>query len=362
MNASVSIIICTHNRATSLRETLHSLAALEVPSGCEVELLVVDNASTDGTASLVEGFSMPGVSVRLLTEKRLGLCYARNRALHVATGDILLWTDDDVCVPSGWIEGMCRPIWEGRADAVAGRVDIPPRLQRAWMKPFHRTSRASTELIDPVAPRDFVGANMAFRRAVLSVVPAFDVELGPGCGLGMAEETLFAWQLREAGFRIVPAFDVAVIHHFDESRLSRTSYLEAAEQVGRSYAYIEYHWKHKSADHWSHPRAPFPLLNFVKRRLRLAYWRLLRRSDCQPVGLAEWEFFLVMNVYSIKQYLHERSKPRNYDFRGLVKRRGRRDARLLAPSLQQGALRERAGVVSPPADGAAEERPGCVPA
>ena len=116
----VSILICTKDRAAALRETLSSLARVAVPRGWKVDLLVVDNGSRDGTREVVQGarfcFGIP----RVESEPVLGVASARNRALDKATGEVLLWTDDDVRLPRDWIEKMVTPIQQGRMDAVAG--------------------------------------------------------------------------------------------------------------------------------------------------------------------------------------------------------------------------------------------------
>jgi glycosyltransferase involved in cell wall biosynthesis len=94
-----TIAICTHNRASDLRLTLQSLRQLHIPEGVRYEILVVDNASTDGTSAVASGFTDAGFPVRLVREARLGVCAARNRALREAQRSrYLLFLDDDVNV------------------------------------------------------------------------------------------------------------------------------------------------------------------------------------------------------------------------------------------------------------------------
>ena len=54
----------------------------------------------------------------------------------------MLWTDDDVRPGRNWIEAMCRPILDGQADALAGRIVLPAYLQRPWLQPWHRVCLA----------------------------------------------------------------------------------------------------------------------------------------------------------------------------------------------------------------------------
>ena len=106
------------------------------------------------------------------------MSYARNTGMAAARGEVLLWTDDDVRPGRTWIEAMCRPILDRRADAVAGRIKLPDYLERPWLRPWHRVCLA----VDAPTTGDFdlIGANMAFARRVLEKVPAFDVEIGVG--------------------------------------------------------------------------------------------------------------------------------------------------------------------------------------
>lgn len=307
----VSVAVCTRNRCESLRRTLQALARVNVPADFACELIIVDNGSSDRTAEVVQTSVVPGMEIRYIYESRPGQCYARNTALAAAQGDIILFTDDDVQPPPNWVEGMCAPIRSGQAEAVAGGVKIAPDLERRWMTPALRRWLASTEEYVEKGPSQMVGANCGFSKQVLSKVPAFDTELGPGA-LGFYDETLFSFQLSEAGYRLATAFDVAVEHHFDESRLSRRGFLESAKKKGRSSAYVAHHWRHIAI------RAPY--LRLAGASLRLIKARVKRRKECLlSEGVPEWEMERVEGVYFYEQYLVERIRPRNYAKHGLVK-------------------------------------------
>jgi glycosyltransferase involved in cell wall biosynthesis len=308
----VSIAVCTRNRAEALRRTLAALARTELPCGIPAEVLIVDNGSTDGTRDVAASFTAPGVAVRYLAEPRPGVAHARNAALVAARGDVILFLDDDVRPPSRWLEPMCRPILAGAADAVAGGVHIPPSLERSWMEPLHRAWLADTGFIDPHTPHEMVSANMAIGRHVLARVPGFDHELGPGA-LGQGEDALFSWQLLHAGFRIGPALDVAVEHHFDPHRLVRRSFRDTAERRGRALAYQDYHWKHVD-------------LPDARRRLHRRWVRFLLarardwRSPLRREGMATWEMLAREQLAFLRQWQVESARPRNYERFGLVKR------------------------------------------
>jgi hypothetical protein len=207
---------------------------------------------------------------------------------------------------------MCRPILSGRADAVAGGVALAPHLRRSWMRPLHLTWLASTEYIDRHAPQEMVSANMAVGRHVLARVPGFDPALGPGA-LGQGEDALFSWQLLRAGFRIAPALDIRVEHHFEPSRLRRAAFRETARRRGRTLAYQRHHWEHiELADARRRLR---------RRLVRLALWRLGHVREClAPEGMAEWEMRALEDAAFLRHWDAERARPRRYERFGLVTR------------------------------------------
>ena len=153
---------------------------------------------------------------------------------------------------------------------------------------------------------------MGFRRSVLERVPAFDTELGPGA-LGFGDDTLFGWQLSEAGFRIGYARSAGVIHHVNPSRLRRTEWLSAARSRGRSQAYLRYHWEHSDIQY---PRLR-QLYYFIKLQLR----RVVQRPPpLESEGCPLWEVSYVLHMAMCKQFRLERRRPRNYARHGLTRR------------------------------------------
>ena len=240
---SVSIIIATRNRASHLKQTLDAIADLRVLDNFRVELIVVDNGSTDETADVVSSAVSSNISLVYLQEKRLGQTYARNAGMNAAKSTIFLWTDDDVRPPLDWIEQMCLPIAKGEAMGVSGKIRTAPHLERLWMTRTHYDRLSDTRFM----PEDFgsmIGANMAFHRDVLQRIDGFDTELGPG-KLGFMDDSLFSFRMQEEGFKIVALPQVTVEHHFEPSRLLRRSWLQHGETAGRSIAFVHHHWDHK---------------------------------------------------------------------------------------------------------------------
>jgi len=233
----VSIIVCTKDRGAPLREVLDHLGRARVPEGWRVELLIVDNGSTDNTRQVVESARFPDLDVRYVSEPRGGKVRAFAAGVAASAGRALLMTDDDVHVPPNWIEDMCRPILDGDADAVQGGIRIAQHLERPWLRGVLRYWVASVE--DPeFPPEGLVGANMACRRTALEAVDPLDERLGPGAA-GFFEDTVLGWSLERAGYRKVFLPDVAVEHHFRPDRLTIKAFMSTARRMAVAQAIVE---------------------------------------------------------------------------------------------------------------------------
>jgi GT2 family glycosyltransferase len=307
---SLSIIICTCNRAASLLLTLNALGKVRIPASCKAEVIIVDNASTDGTAEVVRNTMLNNLQIVYLFEPRKGKSNALNTAVANAQGEIFVFTDDDVLPSEDWIEQILDCFLQTRSDAIVGKVKLAPHLERPWMRSVERSYLAVIEFESGV-PIEIVGANAAFRRPVLERVREFDPELGPGA-LGLGEDTLFGRQLIEAGFKVEYAERAIVVHQPDKSRLNRGAWLHAATQSGRSKAYQLHHWDHieikGAAKKW------LWFLTKLKLRRMLQPPPPLSAEGCPP-----WEHSYVHDLAIYRQYCIERRRPRNYARRGLIK-------------------------------------------
>jgi GT2 family glycosyltransferase len=228
---ALSVCVCTSNRADDLRLALESLARLRIPGGRCVELIVVDNASTDATPDVLSAaaarFPFP---LSILYEPIKGLGAARNCALRHARGAVIAWTDDD-CVPAeDWIERILAHFDEDPTlEILTGRVEL--------YDPSHYPITINTSL----EPAQFdessacegrvLGCNMAFRRRLIERVGMFDPRFGAGAPLKASEETEFEFRALRAGCRIAYAPNALLYHNH-----KRTTYAQMIRLI-RNYIY-----------------------------------------------------------------------------------------------------------------------------
>ena len=309
----VSIILCTYNRAASLRRTLEALEKVKIPTDWKAEIILVDNASTDNTAMVARNAAFPNIEVRYFYEPKRGLSSARNAGLAHARGDFILFTDDDALPAEDWVAQMVSALVTGECDAVTEPFTPARHLMRPWLTPMHKGWLADSDAATPRdGVRELIGGNMGIRRSVLERVRAFDPELGRGA-LGFADDTLFGWQLCRAGYRIAYLPAARVIHQFDVSRLLRTQWLSDARQRGRTGAYLCHHWEHADVR--------FPRLTWLRYFVTLHLRRVLQRPPPpQSEGCPLWEMSYVLNMEMCRHFSLERERPRNYSPRGLTKR------------------------------------------
>jgi glucosyl-dolichyl phosphate glucuronosyltransferase len=268
---------------------------------------VVDNGSSDHTVAAVRGHRGERLPTRYILEPAPGQSRARNTGMAASSSELIVFTDDDVAPADDWLEKITTPLLQGECEGVVGRVDLAKDRCRPWMTPQHLVALA----VYHGEPLQLIGANMGFHRSVLERVPAFDVEVGPGA-LGFADDTLFSWQLSEAGFRLKYIPEAAVLHYPDPSRLVRSSWFSTGRKHGATWAYLLHHWLHKNL--------PSPRLRYYYVALKLRLRRRLQPpSPLDSEGIAPWEMSYLGEMEKCRQSLIEQRRPRNYSRRGLRK-------------------------------------------
>src|SRR5260370_22145625 len=230
-----SIIICTRNRAASLDRTLRGL--LDDDSATDRELVIVDNASSDRTRIVAEAAAQTaGFAVVIVSESRPGLSRARNAGVRRASGEFLLFTDDDIVVRPGWVDALVAPFASGDVAVTGGRViPVHPRPLAPWMRGTHLDRIAlidygpsDRELVGDAPP---YGANFALRRSVLPPEDPFPPFLGHSGAVGISYEEWHVVQSLAREHRIVYAPKAVVEHHYDAAKLDydsfRSSYFQS---------------------------------------------------------------------------------------------------------------------------------------
>lgn len=208
----ISVIICTRDRAEVLVECLRSIASNKLHP---LEVLVVDQSTTDSTAEVVREFSTTvPYAVRYLCHSYQGLTKARNIGLKASMGDIVAFTDDDCIVDPGWLEAIAREFEDARISCVCGQT----RPVHYWGRPNiamlstlnHNKRRVVQGKHNPLMIGR--GNNMAFRRVDLMNLGGFNEYIGVGQPINAGDDSDVLYRLMESGRYVVHTPD-AVVHH-----------------------------------------------------------------------------------------------------------------------------------------------------
>ncbi|MBR5493948.1 MAG: glycosyltransferase family 2 protein [Alistipes sp.] len=247
----LSLIIATYNRSASLIRALESVAQQNAPAS-EWECVVINNNSTDDTQERFAEFvaAHPDLNIRMVTELRQGLSFARNRGIRESEAEYIAIIDDDERISPDFITSYIS-LFDSTPDAVAAGGPIVaeyPSGRPRWMSHFTERPVANTMYFGDKV-REFPegripgGGNMAIRRSAVRRYGVFDTSLGyVGESLVGGEESDLFERLRiaEAKYYYVPT---AVMYHIippeklTANYLSRLSYNIGVSQLRRALYY-----------------------------------------------------------------------------------------------------------------------------
>ena len=230
----VTVAVCTWNRAGLLDQALGEMERLRLPAGVELEIVVVDNASTDETPD-VAARRAARLPLRRVAEPSPGISHARTRALREARGDLLLFADDDVLVDPGWIEAYAAAA-AARPDAAffGGPIEPwfrsppPAWLARNWSIFAGAFALRGDPQVETLKSREHLpfSANLALRRRVYAG-RGFDPSLGRNRAAWLGgEELRFLEELVAEGHFGVWVREARVRHHITPERQT-VAYLRA---------------------------------------------------------------------------------------------------------------------------------------
>jgi glucosyl-dolichyl phosphate glucuronosyltransferase len=233
---ALSIVVCTYNRASLLRECLAGLAPQSGPATAS-EVLIVDNNSTDETARVAKVFCDRYSWFRCVMETNQGLAHARNRGWREASGEYVAFIDDDARPCVGWVDAIRRFAAANPDVAAFGgpytaftMAPMPnwfPRDYGNWDLGSTPRQLGAGEFLN--------GTNMVFSRRVLESMGGFDETFGMrGAQLAYGEETDLMMRMRTRRLHLHYCPDIIVEHAVLDYKMSLRWLLVSAYRNGRS--------------------------------------------------------------------------------------------------------------------------------
>jgi glycosyltransferase involved in cell wall biosynthesis len=221
---TVSIVIPTHNKCRSLIRTLASLERID-QAEAEFEVIVVDDASNDDTDSWLASYR-PGFPLqRLRNAPKDGPASARNRGSRRASGEILLFLDDDMECDARLAEAHMAHHGSGEDVAVVGRALYHPDLKRSALTRYFDTQhmRHASTLCPPAR---FASNNLSLSRSLFERAGLFDESL---ICVGL-EDVELGIRLTKIPGRVLRYEPRACAYHFHDQSLR--DYTRKAEAAG----------------------------------------------------------------------------------------------------------------------------------
>ena len=273
---NITVIIPTHNRADSLRDTLECLASAK-RDGIRVEIIVVDNAGNDHTREVAQSFA-GRIPLRYLYEPKVGV-YGKSSALNRALdagglGELIAVLDDDMTPASNWFQAVVaiskrwpkKDIFTGHTYIVWPCENTPDwakkTLLESWL--FSSVSYAPPDYELPDG-RWFSGNHLWFRSRALDHKPRFkDI---------WATEPDFQLDLVERGFGGVASSEAVAGHRIQPMLLQRNMALERAKKTGICGAWLRLEPYRKRLKH-ARMLHDHPWLGRLYCILNLWQWRL----------------------------------------------------------------------------------------
>ena len=240
----VSVCVATCGRPIGLANLLGALEVLAVPAGVTLQVVVVDNDSSESARVVCdEVATRHAYSLNYVVEKRRGISFARNAALDAAlpSSDFIAFIDDDEIPEMDWLAELLRVQEYYRADVVTGPclpryVESPPR----WITDggFHERPRHPTGTLRPVA-----FTHNALVRA--EVFNGIDSHFDASMALSGGEDEEFFTRVFAAGFQIIWADNAIVFESVPNSRSTVRWLVQRGFRIGTSSSWVQL--KHRSS-------------------------------------------------------------------------------------------------------------------
>ena len=300
MTPFLSVILCAHNpRRVVLEETLAALRRQQPLDEGGWELIVIDNASTPPLNGSID--LRGGEGGRIVREERLGLTHARLRGLAEASGEILVFVDDDNLLDETYLRSAAEamsadrtlgavggksiaryeappPPWFGEVDIDLACRDLGEAARYASWEGVER-ARRSYPLCAPI------GAGLVIRRDLFAAYASAAGENAGRLGLGRrgadlasGEDNDIVMVVLEHGWRIAYLPGLRLVHVIPAARLTRTYLAAYAYSTGRTWVRV--------LD--VHGIRPWSAIDPRSLKLRKARAYLTHRAWSGPAAYVRW--------------------------------------------------------------------------
>jgi GT2 family glycosyltransferase len=233
----VSVVVCSYNGASTIRDTMEGLKTLEYPN---FEVIVVNDGSTDATLKIAAEYD-----VKLINQENLGLSAARNTGWQNAEGEIIAYIDDDAYPDPHWLHYIVHTYQTTDFVGVGGPNIAPPGDGPIAECVYNAPGGPVQVLLTDREAEHIPGCNMTFKRSALETVGGFDPRYRAA-----GDDVDVCWRIQEQVGKI--GFHAAAMdwHH---RRNSLKMYWNQQKGYGKAEALLEEKWpqKYNTMGHFS---------------------------------------------------------------------------------------------------------------
>ncbi len=286
----ISIVVCSYNAEPNLRDCFEGLRQLDYP---DFEVIVVDDGSSDGTASITDEYGF-----RLIRTENRGLSSARNTGMQAATGEIIAYLDSDARPDPHWLTYLAYTFLTTKHAAVGG-PNLPPPGDGALADCVANAPGAPIHVLLTDSEAEHIpGCNLAIRKDCLLAIGGFDPQFRVA-----GDDVDVCWRLHQRGWTL--GFNPAALvwHH---ARNSIRAYWKQQVGYGKAEALLQRKWpeKYNPVGHirWTgrlYNRGLAPLIGRGKRIFFGSWGTSLFQSIYEPVPVAFWSLPLMPEWYLV---------------------------------------------------------------
>ena len=239
----LSILICTYNREYFLKLCLDSvLEQTKHYSEKDIEIIIIDNNSKDGTKKLIDNYKST-TPINYYLEENQGLSYARNAGINIANGNYIAFVDDDATINKNWLHSLLVGIKTIKADGFGGpiyprfEIECPSWIDKRYF--FRKFKNTDGYLNSLVARGGFSGGNMCIHKSIFQKIGNFDTNLGmKGNKLGLGEESELFYRLftNLKGSKLYNITKMSITHFEAAFKLEKQYLKERITLSGRQFA------------------------------------------------------------------------------------------------------------------------------
>lgn len=238
----LSVVICTYNRDDIIQGAIESLINQKIDPD-SVEIIVVDNNSSDNTANVVQKYK----NIKYVFESEQGLANARNRGYKEAKGEYVAYIDDDARADSEWLQEIFKILEKKNPVPLAIGGPVHPfyiSKKPEWFKDEYEIRSWGDDPRFLKKGEDFSGSNMIFAKKILEESGGFDHNLGvKGNKLSLGEETSFfqkVWEKYGNEGVLYYSPNLIVYHLVPPEKMKLNYFLKRRFKVGQGILYAKF--------------------------------------------------------------------------------------------------------------------------